>query len=111
LKENSAAITAPLSPKEARLLEEHRARTAHLYCQGCGHLCEPSAGGGKVAEVLRHLRYHEAYGKRQQARELYQALPVADRTFDETALRQAQAACPHGLPVAALLRDAQRLLS
>ena len=111
LKENSAVVIKPLSVKEARLLEEHRARTAHLYCQGCGHHCEPAAGGGKVADILRHLRYHEVYGKRQQARELYQALPIADRTFDEVARRQAQDACPHGLPVAELLRAAEQRLA
>jgi predicted aldo/keto reductase-like oxidoreductase len=110
LKENSAVLAQPLSDKEARLLEEHRLRTAHLYCQGCGHHCEPSAGG-KVAEVLRHLRYHEIYGKRGQARQLYQALPIVDRTFDETDRQRAEAACPHRLPVAQLLRDAERLLS
>ena len=111
LKENSAAVTNPLSPKEARLLEEHRAKTAHLYCQGCGHNCEPGTGGARVADVLRHLRYHEAYGKREQARELYQALPVLERTFNDQALYAAEAACPHGLPVAQLLKTAERLLS
>ena len=111
LKENSAAVTNPLSPKEARLLEEHRLKTANLYCQGCGQHCEPGAGGARVAEVLRHLRYHEAYGKREQARALYQALPILERTFDEKALYAAEVACPHGLPVAQLLKTAEKLLS
>ena len=66
--------------KEARLLEEHRQATAHLYCHGCGHLCETAARGVPVATVLRYLRYYEVYGKRQQARALYQALPPRPAT-------------------------------
>ena len=62
--------------KEARLLEEHREATAHLYCHGCGHLCETAAKGVPVATVLRYLRYYEVYGKREEARALYQALPA-----------------------------------
>ena len=110
LKENSAAVANTLTKKEARLLEEHRTRTSHLYCQGCGHHCEPGAGGAKVAEVLRHLRYHEVYGKREQARELFQSLPLIERTFDEKTRYAAELACPHGLPVAQLIKDAERLL-
>ena len=64
LKENMEAVSAPLTPKEARALEEHRQKTAHLYCHGCGHLCETAANGVPVATVLRYLRYYSVYGKR-----------------------------------------------
>ena len=63
-----------LSLRDQKLLEEYRVATAQLYCHGCGHHCEPAAGGVAVADILRYLRYHEVYGKRQRARELYQAL-------------------------------------
>ncbi len=111
LKENMAAVAAPLSQKEARLLEEHRTRTANLYCQGCGHHCEGAAGGLAIADTLRFLRYHEVYGKRHRARELYQALPVLQRDLAGADLAAAEKSCPHGLPVAELLRKADRLLS
>ncbi len=75
LRENVAASRDELTVREARLLEEHRQRTAHLYCHGCGHLCETAACAVPVATVLRYYRYYTVYGKRQEARALYQALP------------------------------------
>jgi predicted aldo/keto reductase-like oxidoreductase len=110
LRENIAGSRDELSPKEARLLEELRQRTAHLYCHGCGHLCETSANGVPVATVLRYLRYYEVYGKRQQARALYQALPPEARAVASADLAAAQAACPHGLPVVELVHRADRLM-
>jgi predicted aldo/keto reductase-like oxidoreductase len=111
LRENIGASRDQLTPKEARLLEEHRKATAHLYCHGCGHLCETAAKGVPVATVLRYLRYYEIYGKRQEARALYQALPPAARALAEADLGAAQAACPHGLPVVELVERADRRLS
>jgi predicted aldo/keto reductase-like oxidoreductase len=111
LRDNMAATREPLTPKQSRLLEEHRQKTAHLYCHGCGHLCETAAKGVPVATVLRYLRYYEVYGKRQQARELYQALPPEARNLALADLDAAQAACPHGLPVAQLVQIADRRLS
>ena len=112
LRENIAASRDELRPKEARLLEEHRQKTANLYCHGCGHLCETAAKGVPVATVLRYLRYYEIYGKRQEARALYQALPPIAREVAASAnLLDAEAACPHGLPVADLIRTADRRLS
>ena len=52
------------------------------------------------------LRYDEVYGKRSGAAELYQALPPEARDLARADLAAAQAACPHGLPVAELLRRA-----
>ena len=109
LRDNMAATVAPLGPKEARLLEDHRLRTATAYCHGCGHLCQDAAGGVPVATVLRYLRYAEAYGKRTEAGALYAALDAADRAVDHLT-GAADAACPHGLPVADLLRTASARL-
>jgi predicted aldo/keto reductase-like oxidoreductase len=110
LRENVAASRDALTPKEARLLEEHRQRTAHLYCHGCGHLCETAARGVPVATVLRYLRYYSVYGKRQEARALYAALPAEARALAEADLRAAERACPHGLPVVQLVGEAGRRL-
>ncbi len=80
LRENIAASRDELTAKEARLLEDHRKATAHLYCHGCGNLCETAARGVPVSTVLRYLRYYEVYGKREAARELYKALPNVSRS-------------------------------
>jgi predicted aldo/keto reductase-like oxidoreductase len=111
LRDNSAATREPLTPKQSRLLEEHRQKTANLYCHGCGHLCETAAKGVPVATVLRYLRYYEVYGKREQARALYQALPPEARDLAAADLAAAEAACPHGLPVTRLVQIADRRLA
>jgi len=108
LRENMAACrVGTLSLHEQKLLEEHRLATSHLYCHGCGHHCEPAAGGNvAIADILRYLRYHEVYGKRQRARELYQALAPDARDLAAANLAAAQAACPHGLPIVELIKRA-----
>jgi predicted aldo/keto reductase-like oxidoreductase len=111
VRDNVGASREPLTAREARILEEHRQATAHLYCHGCGHLCETAAKGVPVATVLRYYRYYEAYGKRDRARELYQALPPQARALADADLDAAEAACPFGLPVADLVRQADRRLS
>jgi predicted aldo/keto reductase-like oxidoreductase len=111
LRENIAASREELTAKEARLLEEHRRATAHLYCHGCGHLCETAARGVPVATVLRYLRYYEIYGKRERARALYQALPEVSRRLVDARLHAAEAACPYGLPVVTLMKRADARLS
>ncbi len=110
LRDNMAAAVSPIDPKQARLLEEHKAKTANLYCHGCGHLCETSAKGVPVATVLRYLRYYSVYGKRGEARALYQALPAEARDLAAADLQAAEAACPYGLPVVELIGRADRLM-
>ena len=100
--------TTSLTLREQKQLEEYRQATAHLYCHGCGQHCEPAADGVAVSDILRYLRYHEVYGKRQRAAELYQALPPEARKIAGTDLTAAQAACPHGLPIVELLHRADR---
>jgi predicted aldo/keto reductase-like oxidoreductase len=109
LRENMAAChDSTLSLDDRMLLEKHRLATSHLYCHGCGHHCEPAAGGKlAIADILRYLRYHEVYGKRERARDLYQALPVEARDSVAGELAQAQAACPHGLPIVELIKRAE----
>ena len=61
-----------------------------------------------VSNILRYLRYHEIYGKRQRAAELYQALPADARNLAQADLAAAEAACPHGLPIVELIHRAER---
>ena len=82
LRENiDASRDLTLTLREQKQLEEYRQATAHLYCHGCGQHCEPAADGVAVSDILRYLRYHEVYGKRQRAAELYQALPAEARNI------------------------------
>jgi predicted aldo/keto reductase-like oxidoreductase len=110
LSENMGSVLTAMTPKEARLLEEHRTLTANRYCHGCGHLCETASQGVPVATVLRYYRYYESYGKREEARALYQALPPESRVVADLDLAGLDEACPHGLPVNDLLKRADARL-
>ena len=108
LRENMAAATDhTLSSRDQTLLEEYRLATSHLYCQGCGHHCEPAANGVAVADILRFLRYDEALWQAPPGpRALPGPAPEA-RNLVAADLAAAQAACPHGLPVVEFLRRAE----
>jgi predicted aldo/keto reductase-like oxidoreductase len=111
LRENiDASRDHKLTLRERTLLEEYRLATSHLYCHGCGHHCEPAAGGIAIADTLRFLRYHEAYGKRQRASELFHELPADARDLARADLAAAEAACPHGLPIVELIHRAHRTM-
>ncbi len=105
--ENSAAAIAPLTRAEDELLRRYAALTSHLRCRGCDHLCRAAAGTTlAVADVLRFQMYHDGYGKRRRARELFAALPPEEQDFQGD-WERGEAACPHDLPLRQMLARAQ----
>jgi hypothetical protein len=55
--------------------------------------------------------YHDSYGKKDEARALYQALPEAARRVEGVDFSAAASACPNGLDVGELVRRAARVLA
>jgi predicted aldo/keto reductase-like oxidoreductase len=83
------------------------------YCAGCAGVCGAAMGGAvPVADVMRAMMYHRDYGETAIARELYASLPETLRR-DPASLdfSRAEAACPRGLAIAAIMDDASRLLA
>jgi hypothetical protein len=83
------------------------------YCAGCADICRGAVGGQvAVNEVMRCLMYYREYGEPGLAREVFASLPEETRVkllaVDYTA---AEKACPHGLAIADLMRDAGTLLA
>lgn len=114
VRENVAAAKSAvaLSAGELHQLQRLAARTAHLHCEGCAGICEPLAGGHvAVADTLRFLMYHEAYGDTERARRLYNALPAARRRLEGVDFSAATAACPQGIAIAERLAQARRELT
>ncbi len=112
-KENIAAAKsgASLTAGEVHQLNRLAALTAHLACNGCAHLCEAAAGGRlAIADPLRFLSYHEAYGDTERARRLYNALPKNRLDVGGASLTAAMAACPQGINIAGRLAQARRAL-
>ncbi len=113
-RENIAAATSPasLAAEEVHQLNQLAALTDHYACHGCSHLCQNAIRGETaVADQLRYLSYYECYGKGERARELYHALPVAARAFDEDDLAQGTMVCPQGIDIAARLKRARQVLA
>jgi hypothetical protein len=76
-------------------------------------LCEAALDHqAPVGKVMRALMYHRSYGDQELARRVFGQLPETARRglagFDYAA---AERACPHGLPIAQLMREAGELFA
>lgn len=114
IRENAAAArdTQPLGAIEVEELRRYAAATRSLACDGCDHICTRHIDAPiPVGTTLRYLMYHDSYGKQEQARALYRALPEAARRLDAVDFAAASAACPNGLDVAQHLKRAAEVLA
>ncbi|MBU1451326.1 MAG: aldo/keto reductase [Proteobacteria bacterium] len=115
LRANAAASLdrTALSAADRRALRAHAASTAGCYCAGCASLCEDAlSGAAPVADIMRGLMYARCHGDRNLARQtLAQALPQGPESLLAMDFAPAQAACPQGLPIARLMREAAEELA
>lgn len=114
IRENAAAARDPgkLGLIDTDELRRYAMATRAIACDGCDHLCGAAlAAPIPVATTLRYLMYHDSYGKRDEARALYQALPEAARRLDGVDFTKASAACPHGLDLDQHLKRAAHVLA
>ena len=102
-----------LAREEFDSLRRYALETQADYCAGCGNICrEAVAGAVPVNEVMRCLMYHRAYGEPELARRTFAGLPEEVRQrLTEVDYSQAEQACPHGLAIAALMRQATEMLA
>lgn len=103
-----------LSRADAKRLEQYAAATCSLYCAGCGEICgmaQPKASP-YISDIMRFLMYYNGYGEREMARASFAGIPPSVRrrllSLDYAA---AERACPHGMPIGALMAEAVRKLS
>lgn len=114
IRENAEAARDPrkLGALDSEALQRYAAATRSLACDGCDHHCRQGlAQPIPVATTLRYLMYHDSYGKKEEARALYQALPEAHRRVEGVDFSSAARACPNGLDVGALVLRASHVLS
>jgi len=102
-----------LSREDFESLRRYALETRGDYCSGCGKICQESVNGAvPVNEVLRCLMYHQYYGEPELARLTFATLPEEVRLhLTEVDYSQAEQACPHGLAIADLMRQAMELLA
>ena len=102
-----------LAKEEFESLRQYALETKADYCAGCGNICQAAVGGAvPVNEVMRCLMYHRDYGEPELARQTFAGLPEEVRQrLTEVDYSQAEQACPQGLAIAALMRQAQEMLA
>jgi hypothetical protein len=114
IRENADAARDPnkLGALDMQELRRYALATRSVACDGCDHLCSRALGAPvPVATTLRYLMYHDSYGKRDEARALYQALPEAARRVEGLDFSTASAACPNGLDLEQHLKRAAQVLA
>jgi len=115
LQANAAASLdrASLSAADRKALAAHAQATAHCYCAGCAGICEAALDrAAPVADVMRGLMYARSHGDPELARlTLAEALPGGADALLAADFSRAQAACPQGLPIARLMREAAEELA
>ncbi|MGO8762266.1 MAG: aldo/keto reductase [Desulfobaccales bacterium] len=109
----AARDQAKLAREEFESLRQYALETQAAYCAGCGKICQEAVGGAvPVNEVMRCLMYHRYYGEPELARETFAGLPAEVRQgLTEVDYTQAEQACPQGLAIAALMRQAMEILA
>jgi hypothetical protein len=114
LSANAAAAMdqTKLAREEFDSLRRYALETQADYCAGCGRICQEAVGGAvPVNEVMRCLMYHQYYGEPELARLTFAGLPEEVRQrLAKVDYSQAEQACPHGLAIAALMRQAAEML-
>jgi predicted aldo/keto reductase-like oxidoreductase len=102
-----------LAREEIDSLRRYALETRGDYCAGCGKICQGAVGGSiPVNEVMRCLMYHEYYGEPELARLTFGGLREEVRLrLTEVDYSQAEEACPHGLAIGKLMRQAMEMLA
>jgi predicted aldo/keto reductase-like oxidoreductase len=102
-----------LAREEFDSLRRYAQETRGNYCAGCGRICQEAVGGAvPINEVMRCLMYHQEYGEPELAKLTFAGLPEAVRQrLAEVDYSLAERACPQGLAIARLMRQAEELLA
>jgi len=109
----SARDKTALAREDVQVFGELAEATKCDYCAGCGSICQGAVGGlVAVNDVMRCLMYYRDYGDQELAREVFASLPEETRArMLDVDYAQAEKACPQGLAIADLMREARTLLA
>jgi predicted aldo/keto reductase-like oxidoreductase len=114
LMTNIAAVLdkTSLTAEDKSVLRRYAQETCTGYCAGCSHICGPLAAGVPVSDVMRAMMYHNSYGDKVGAREVFAQIPAEIRrrlaSIDYSA---AEARCPNRMPIGGIIAEAQALFS
>ncbi len=109
--EDCGAVTGKFTQLHQRLLEHYAAAATDDYCRMC-ETCLPSCPQGiAIADILRYRMYYKNYGHRQDARELYAALPRRQQATACEDCGRCEQTCPNRLAIVEKLQEAHGLLA
>jgi predicted aldo/keto reductase-like oxidoreductase len=97
-----------LTQADREVLNEYAQATCDGYCAGCAHICDSALPETPyVSDIMRYLMYHNSYGDRDRARQLFAQIPgnIRNRLLS-TDYRLAEARCPQHLPIGRLVAEA-----
>jgi predicted aldo/keto reductase-like oxidoreductase len=102
----------PYTATDRRILDKYEKRYGKEYCRtGCNE-CESSCPKGvSVATTLRYEMYFSNYGMEKNAMKSYARLQRNAEPCLDCSEESCASACPYGLPVNALLREAHGTLT
>jgi hypothetical protein len=115
INENLSAVmdNQPLTKFDRAILSEFASATCSGYCAGCASLCDSAVPDTPyISETMRYLMYHDSYGDKTTAKELFRQIPddiknkLADADFS-----QAESICPNNLKINKLMKRAFKKLS
>ena len=100
-----------VSQHDLELLQRYATVNDATYCRPLCDACETSCPEGvPIADVLRHKMYFEDYGAERMAMERYANLATDAAACVSCTHQRCLGACPYGLPIPSLSRQAHRLL-
>ncbi len=110
LQANVAAATdnIKLSFRDKQLLDQYARETASNYCAGCASICESAVNNEvPISDVMRYLMYARCYDDRDNARSLFNQLPLKIRKrMTHIDYKKAEQKCPQRMKIGRLMREA-----
>jgi aryl-alcohol dehydrogenase-like predicted oxidoreductase len=110
LTSNVAAVLdkTELSRTDFDIFKKYAQATCSGYCAGCANVCGPAVPDVScISEIMRYLMYHNSYGRKAEAKELFAQIPANVRKkLLKIDYSHAEALCPQHLPIAKLIIEA-----
>ena len=109
----AALDKAKFTTADYQALDSHAREMASAYCAGCRNVCEAGACAGyPIGEVMRYMMYHNGYGETHMARQMFAQLPEGFRSaMDRVDWSSAERACPQGLAISEIMKEAREVLA
>jgi aryl-alcohol dehydrogenase-like predicted oxidoreductase len=111
LEHDVAAATGRVTAAALQEFEAAVAVGAAGACRLCGACSGQCPAGVQVADIMRFLLYHDGYGDRERAIELYRGLPASRQARPCGDCTNCRVICPWGLPLKARMRQAHAVLA